>query len=246
MENPTTLILSRMITQSRVMDVIANNIANASTPGYQSLHVQSGTWLDRQQNVSAPPGGQSLIYTQSLGTWRDGRAGPISRTGNPLDLALAGQGYFTVQTASGTRLTRDGRFGLLPDGSIADANGDKLLSATGQPITIPPGSGSISIAGDGSISTSAGLLGQIGVVNVSDPQALQDAGDNLLIANTPTTQATNPQIIQGAVEGSNVQPVLEITHMMANALQFQMISQFVQAESTRQQNAMSQIFGPNG
>jgi flagellar basal-body rod protein FlgF len=243
MDNTTSIILSRMITASRTVDVIANNIANVSTPGYEATHLQSAAWIDRMRGVDAPPGGSTLSYTQAVGTWRDTAPGAVHQTGNPLDLALPGGGYFTVQTANGPRLTRDGRFGLLPNGTIANASGDALLDPGGQPITVPPQSGSLTIAADGTISTAQGIIGQVGVVTVADPQGLNAEGGNLFQTTTPPIPDAAPNIVQGALEGSNVQPILEITKMMQASQNFRMIAQFITAEQSRSQSAISKILG---
>lgn len=243
MNNTTSIILSRMLTASHTLDVIANNIANVSTPGYEATHLESAAWIDRMRGVRAPPGGHSLAYTQALGTWRDTRPGPIHRTGNPLDLAISGGGYFTVQTPNGPRLTRDGKFGLLPNGTIADTAGNPLLGTGGQKITVPPQSGALSIAADGTISTVKGIIGQVGVVTVTDQQSLKAEGSNLFRATTAPLPVPDPRIVQGALEGSNVKPIVEITRMMQASQNFQMIAQFVSAEQARDQTAMSQLLG---
>ncbi|MDD2877144.1 MAG: flagellar hook-basal body complex protein [Acidiphilium sp.] len=243
MDNTTSIILSRMITASRTVDVIANNIANVSTPGYEATHLESAPWIDRMRGVTAPPGSSTLAYTQAVGTWRDATPGPVHQTGNPLDLALPGGGYFTVQTQNGPRLTRDGRFGLLPNGTIANASGDTLLDPGGQPITIPPQSGTLSIASDGTISTSQGIIGQVGVVTVTDAQNLIAEGNNLFRTATAPVPSANPNIVQGALEGSNVQPIVEITKMIQASQNFRMIAQFISAEQSRDQSAISKILG---
>jgi Flagella basal body rod protein. len=79
MDNTTSIILSRMITASRTVDVIANNIANVSTPGYEATHLQSAAWIDRMRGVTAPPGGSTLAYTQATGTWRDAPPAQFTR-----------------------------------------------------------------------------------------------------------------------------------------------------------------------
>lgn len=246
MENQTAIILSRMVTASRTMDVIANNIANASTPGYESLHLKSSAWIDRMNDVQASDGGNTLAYAQSLGTWRDTKPGPIRHTGNPLDLALTNSGYFTIQTSNGPLLTRDGRFSLSPNGSIVDDSGDKVLDNAGNPVLVPSDAGSLTIASDGTISGKNGIIGQVGVVTVADPQTLTAQGDNTFAAQTVPMPVSNPGITQGALESSNVEPITEISHMMQASQNFQMIAQFLSAEQTRHQNAIAQIISPNG
>lgn len=243
MENTSTIILSRMLTASRTVDVIANNIANVSTPGYEATHLASAAWLDRMRNVSAPPGGSTLAYTEARGTWRNDQPGPVHQTGNPLDLALPAGGYFTVQTPNGPRLTRDGQFNLMPDGTIANSAGYSLLDTNGQPIAIPSQSGHLTIAGDGTISTPKGIISQIGVVTVANPQSLTAEGSNLFKPTTPPVPDPNPKVVQGALEGSNVRPITEITHMIEASRNFEMLAQFLASEKSRSQTAISQLLG---
>jgi len=226
------------------MDVTAGNIANANTPGYKAERVLFSEWLARQQNTQSPPGDSTIAYTQDRATWREQRDGPLSHTGNPLDIAITGTGFFTVDTARGPRLTRAGRFGLMPDGSIANSAGEKLLDTQGIPLQVSVTDTSISIAGDGTISSENGRIGKIGVVAPADPMRLQAEGGTLLKADTPTQQVEQPRLVQGAVEDSNVQPILEVTRMINDSRQFEIVSQFVQAEADRQQAAIDKILQP--
>jgi flagellar basal-body rod protein FlgF len=241
MENPTTIILSKMVQASRAMDVIANNIANASTPGYKSVHLSSTAWIDRMKNVNAPEGGGALAYARSNGTWRDMRAGAIQQTGNPLDFALTKSGYFSIKTNKGTFLTRDGQFTISTAGELVTSSGGSVLDASGQPIKIPKGAGAISVASDGTISAAGSIIGKLSVVTVNDAQSLTAEGNNLLRASTTPTSVSNPEIVQGALEESNVQPIKEISNMLEDSQRFQMISQFISAEQTRHQDAMSKL-----
>jgi flagellar basal-body rod protein FlgF len=241
MDLTTAIAGSRLVAQQRALDVIADNLANANTPGYKAERVQFSDWLSRQPASAVPPGGTQIAYTQDRATWRDFQAGTLTHTGNPFDLALPGNGYFTVNTPRGPRLTRDGRFDLTPTGQVADSNGNALLDNTGKPIQISPADTRISIAGDGTISSENGQLGKVGVVTVADPMRLSAEGGTLFRADTATTQVPKPGIVQGAVEGSNVQPVLEMTRMMNDLRTFQFVSQYVQAESDRQQQMIDKL-----
>ena len=132
MDSASYVALSRLTAQQRALDVTATNIANADTPGFQAGRVLFSDWLNRQRGTDAPPGGRVVAYTQDRATYRDRQAGALQHTGNPLDLALSGEGYFTVETKAGTRLTRAGRFSPLADGTLADAEGNTVLGADGQ------------------------------------------------------------------------------------------------------------------
>ena len=239
MQNASSIVLSRMVAASQAMDVVANNIANASTPGYKSVHLSSTAWIDRMENTDAPDGGQTVAYNLPRGTWRDEAAGPIQETGNPLDLALSGSGFFTVQTAEGVRLTRDGRFSMSADGTLVTTSGDAVLDSAGQPISIS--GGKVSTSSDGTITGTSGVIGNIAVVNVSNGKSLTAEGSNLFSAQGGWTPVSAPKIVQGALEDSNVKPIIEITDMLKASQNFQMISQFLSAEQTRHENAISKI-----
>ena len=246
MDITTSLAASRLIAQQRAMDITANNIANANTAGYRTERVQFSDWIDRQSGTAAPPGDKTITYTQDRATYRESQAGAISHTGNPYDLALSGNGYFSVATKNGTRLTRDGRFGPMPDGTLADSSGNAVLDINGKPIQVSPTDTQVTISGDGSVSTENGQVGKIGVVQPDNPNLLQAEGGTNFTANGPTTAVASPGIVQGAIESSNVQPVLEVTRMMDNLRQFQFVTQLVQAESERQQNSIEKLLPSSG
>ncbi len=243
MDIASNVATSRLVAQQRAMDVIADNIANANTPGFKAQRMQFSDWLSPQKST-APQGGGTIAYTQDRATWREQQVGTLTHTGNPLDLALGRDGYFTVQTASGQRLTRDGRFSLQANGTLSDSAGDAVLDSNGQRIQFQPTDTQISIAGDGTVSTENGQLAKVGVVNPSDPMKLVAEGNTLFRADVPTAPVVAPAIVQGAIEDSNVQPVLETTRMMDGERQFQFMMQFIQAESDRQQSAIDKLLSP--
>lgn len=232
---------SRLIAQERAMDVTASNLANMTTSGFKAMRVQFADWLSPQRGASVPPGGQMVAYTQDRATWRDQRPGPIAQTGNPLDIALPGEGYFSVETADGPRLTRAGRFALSADGTIVTAAGQALLDTNNRPIRVPANETQITITPDGSVRGKQGALGKIGVVRPEDPARMQPVGDNLFRIDGPAPQLAQPKILQGMLEGANVEPVRETTRMMRELREFQFASQFVQAEADRQQSAIDRI-----
>jgi flagellar basal-body rod protein FlgF len=243
MDVTSNVATSRLVAQQRAMDVIADNIANANTPGFKAERVQFSDWLS-QQNTAAASGGRTIAYTQDRATWREQQAGTVSHTGNPLDLALGGSGYFTVLTSRGPKLTRDGRFGLMPDGTMADSAGDPLLDTNGQRIQFSPTDTQITVAGDGTVSSENGQLAKVGVVSPSDPMQLTAEGNTRFASGSPTAQVATPGIVQGGVEDSNVQPVLETTRMIDGERNFQFLIQFIQAEADRQQSVIDKLLTP--
>jgi flagellar basal-body rod protein FlgF len=241
MDIASSVATSRLVAQQRTLDVIAGNLANANTPGYKAERVQFSDWLSRQSGGTTPPGGSPIAYTQDRATWREQQSGPISQTGNPLDVALTGNGYFTVSTPSGPRLTRDGRFSLLPSGTLSDTAGNAVLDSNGQPIQLAPTDTRITIAGDGTVSSQNGQIAKIGVVQPTDPMFLNAQGNTLFVSGSTTAAVAAPALQQGAIEESNVQPVMEVTRMMDGQRQFEFLAQFVQAESDRQQNSIDKL-----
>jgi flagellar basal-body rod protein FlgF len=245
MELATYIALSRLTAQSREMDVTATNLANADTPGFKAERMVFSDWLAREPQSATPPGGRVLAFTQDRATYRDQRQGTFTQTGNPLDLSIGGDGYFTVDTPRGPRLTRAGRFSLGADGTIEDMDGDALLDANGAHLQVAPGESGVEVAGDGTVSSSNGQIGRIGVVTAAAPNQLKAEGGTLLDAGaTSTSAAAAPRIIEGATEASNVQPVVEMTRMMTQLREFQFTTQFLQAESDRQQQAIDKIAAP--
>nr|WP_294528556.1 flagellar hook-basal body complex protein [uncultured Rhodopila sp.] len=241
MDITTSLAASRLIAQQRAMDITANNLANANTPGYRTERVQFSDWIDPQPSAAKVPGSGTVTYTQDRATWRESQPGTITHTANTFDLALTGQGYFTVSTPAGPRLTRDGRFGLMPGGTLADSSGNSVLDTAGKPIRIAATDTQISIAGDGSISSENGPIARIGVVQPSDEMKMRAEGATRFISGATTSPVASPGIVQGSVEQSNVQPVMEVTRMMNDVRQFQFVTQMVQAESDRQQNTIDKL-----
>ena len=124
------------------MDVIANNIANMNTPSYKGEKMMFVEYLVEPQKD------QPLSFVQDFGMIRDMTEGPLASTNNPLDMAISGDGFFTVETENGARYTRSGRFQLDREGQIVNQLGHPLLTAGGQPILVPSGSGPITIASD--------------------------------------------------------------------------------------------------
>ena len=240
MENPTYIALSRLVAQQRTLDVIANNIANSSTPGFKTEHVLFSDWLAPEPSKSLQ-GEHELSFTQDRATWRDQAAGTLTHTGNPLDLAIRGNGYFTVLTDAGPRLTRAGRFSLQPDGTIGDDGGNPLLDATGSPLRLNSGETNISVAGDGTITSDSGRIGKIGVVIPEDLNRLSAQGGQLFQTAAATSPVVAPKLIQGAVEDSNVSPMIELTRMMQLERDFQLVTQFVQSEADRQTSTIDKM-----
>ncbi len=241
MENATTIALSRLVAQQRAMDVTAGNIANANTPGFRTERMMFSDFLVHQHGARTV-GDSTLVYAQDRASYRDRQPGPLAHTANPLDLALGSDGYFTVKTQAGPRLTRAGHFGLGPDGTVVDDAGNALLDAGGQSIRASPADTALTVTSDGMLASENGPIATIGVVTPVDPLRLKDEGGRLSNASeTSTAKTVAPRVMQGAIEESSVQPTVEVTQMMTELREFQFVTQFIQGEGDRQQNAIDKI-----
>jgi flagellar basal-body rod protein FlgF len=219
MDNSLLVSLSQQLASFRAMDVIANNLANVSTPGYKREAAKFEEYVAHVRPSETQKGSQSVSFVKDAGILRDLSQGNVEHTGATFDLAINGTGYFAIQTPQGERYTRDGHFSLNQDGLVVTSNGQPLLG-DGGPITITPDDQNVTFGPDGTISSMVNGLGnQVGklrVVDFPNPRLLQKQGANLYAAppgQAPLTSA-DAQVAQGMLEGSNVAPVIEISHMI--------------------------------
>lgn len=243
MDSPGYIMLSRLGAQLRSTQVLANNLANADTPGFRAERAVFAEFLQpRAAGNAAPPGDRGAAYAIDRATWRDTAGGAISTTGNPFDLALQGDGFFAVETPRGERYTRAGRFVLSGDGKLTDADGNAVLGAGGAPIVLGPNDTRVEVLGDGTIRSENGPVGQLRVVRFDDAQRLRAEGARLYASDDgPGATAERPGVVQGAVENSNVRPVVEITNLTAQTREFQFAAQFVEREGERLSSAVERI-----
>lgn len=198
--------IESMLAQERRLEQTSNNLANVNTSGY------------KKENTAF----QEMLFTAASGHQRVGKAikiitdhaqGSTELTGNPLDLALTGDGFFKIQTAGGIRYTRAGEFTRDNQNQLTTANGDPVLGQGG-PIII--NGNNIQIQPNGEVWVDGNLIDQLDVVTVNDKSLLEKEGRNLfrLIGNGQEV-ATQTGIQQGAVEKSNVNTVLEMSEMIS-------------------------------
>lgn len=228
MENALYIALSHQMTLRRQMDVIANNVANASTPAFK---------VDRMvfvEQLVTTPDGQELTFVQDVGVARDMTEGAFTKTGNDLDLAIRGDGYFAVDTPFGERYTRNGRFGLDPQGQLVTNAGDIVLDESGGPIVIPQGAGPIQVSRDGTVSNSEQVLGRLRVVRFADDQLLTKEGNSLYATTQPPLPAPDAAVVQGMVEESNVEPIIEITTMILALRAYEAAQKIIESETQLQ------------
>ena len=215
MQNAMLVGLSRQVALARELDVVANNVANSTTTGFKARNSRFSEHLMPVARADGFPGpDRRLSYVIDAGSALDLSTGPIERTGNPLDAAIRGDAFFAVQTAAGERYTRAGSFQLDAAGQLVTADGRPVLGENG-PITVTPQDGPASISPEGTITTPAGERGRLKLVRFSDPGSLRNEGANLFSSPSPAQAAgAEGRIEAGALERSNVRPVVEMSRLI--------------------------------
>jgi flagellar basal-body rod protein FlgF len=202
-----------LMSRTQALDTIANNLANVSTAGFRASHNVFSSVLATTGNSPLSVLNQDANdYGVLSGTQLDTSQGALVRTGNDLDLAMEGPGYFAVQTATGPVYTRGGNFRTSPQGQLTTNAGDPVLGENG-PITIV--GGPVSISADGTISANGAISGRLKLVEFAPTAQIQSAGGTYYtVPAGATIAATNSQVRQSMLEGSNVNPVTSVVELI--------------------------------
>ena len=239
-ENAQLIGLSRQMALQRHMDMVANNIANVNTTGFKAEQV---LFEEFKMPVAAhgdfSGDDQTLSYVQDWATIQDFSDGAMVQTGGPLDVAIAGDGFFTVQTAGGERWSRSGAFQLNNEGTLVDLSGNPVMGEGGQ-IQFGPEETDINIAADGTVSSSEGAKGKLRIVEFADQQALTREGNNLMSGGTPIA-ATNSRVLQGFTEKSNVSGVAEMAEMIRVTRAYESIASLGQKQDDMRRDAIKRL-----
>ena len=227
MDNATYATLTRQTGLMAQMQMVANNIANATTTGYRGEHIGFSEY------VRTTGSGASLSMATARVRETDLSQGSLSRTGGAFDLAIEGEGFFMVQTPQGPRLTRAGHFGASENGDLVTPEGYPVLDAGGAPVFVPQGQGPVGIAPDGTISAGGTPVGQVGIVLPRNPLELVREAGTLFRADSGTEQAIGGRVLQGFLEESNVNPVLEVSRMIEVQRAYEMGQGFLEREDER-------------
>lgn len=240
MDNAMYVGLSRQMTLRRQMDVVANNIANQETTGFK---VEQLILAENPQGPAKTMGGPAPVkFVLDTGLARDFSQGTMRTTGNSLDVAIEGQGFFQITTADGPRYTRDGRFTLDASGQLTTQRGE-ILVGEGGAILVNTQNGPISISKDGIISQAGQRIGAVRPVQFASLSSLEKTGDGLYrnTANGQPTPATTAQLHQGMLEGSNVNAIKEITDMIEVSRAYERMARLVEQTAKLSENAISRL-----
>lgn len=241
MDNALYVGLSRQITLQREMDIVANNIANADTSGFkvESLMLK----VDPEAPAVTAGGPKPVKFVAAAGVARDFGQGGLRRTDAPMDLAIEGKGFFKVTTPDGERFTRDGRFRTDTQGHLVTQDGLPVADDGGGEITIDPEKGQISVSADGVVSQGSERVGKVGVFTFDNLSVLEKAGGNLLqnTSNLQPQATTDSKVRQGMLEGSNVNPVMEITRMIEVSRAYEQIAKMMDSQAQLSRDAVTRM-----
>jgi flagellar basal-body rod protein FlgF len=249
MENALLIGLSRQTALAREMDVIANNMANVTTNGFKARQARFGEYLmpgARADSFERPD--QRLSYVIDTGTPIDLSTGAIEMTGNPLNAAIKGDGFFAVQTPAGERYTRNGALQINAQGELVTGEGHRVLGENG-PILFQPGDRNIVISREGTITVREGAnivesqRGKLRLVGFAQPGRLRKDGTSLFAA--PAGLAPQPEptasVSQGFIEKSNVRAVVEMTRMIEVTRTYTTVAGVLQQQHDLRRTAIERL-----
>ena len=231
MDSGLYAVYTGLMARTHALDTAANNLANTGTNGFRAER-------DYFRGVLASAGADGSVAADSQvgsavngfgvlgGNQLDMGQGQLQTTGNPLDLAINGAGFFGLQTKNGVVYTRDGSFSRSTTGVLENSHGEPVLDTKGKPITVPTGTVRISPDGSVSVDTPAGsaIVGQVGVFDFTDPSQLSAEGTNRLSAPAGVKpQAGTGAVEQGAVEGANEDAIHGTVQLMLVQRQAEMM-----------------------
>ena len=232
--------LSGQLALEQRLQSIANNVANMNTGGYRAEGVKFDSVISRAGGIDVAYAGQGESYVSR-------RAGPMTPTGNPLDVAVQGEGWLAIETPAGTAYTRDGRMHLSQEGELKTVSGYRVLDRGGAPILIDPGAGAVVISDDGMIAQEGRQVGALGLFLISEQATLARHDNSAVIPDItpePVVDLVGNGVRQGFVEGANVNPVQEMTRLIAVSRAFEAAAAAVrEQEDTAQQ--VIRVLGPS-
>lgn len=244
MDSVLSVGMSHQAAVGRRMDIIANNIANASTTAYRAERVAFQDYLF-EMDVKAPPALRELRFVLDYGIVPDMRQGEIFSTGNSFDIALDGPGFLAVEGPDGPdgeRLySRAGSLLRNAAGELTLQNGSRVLGANGQPIAIDDGDIPVGISEDGTLSSAAGEIGQLLLVDFAEMKAMERRGDTLFATDQEALPPEGLRIVQGSLEGSNVNPIKEVTDMISVMRSYQSMERTLESHGELRDEAIERL-----
>jgi flagellar basal-body rod protein FlgF len=229
--------LSGQIALERRLETIANNVANMNTVGFRADGVTFAAELARA-------GDDRVAFASTGNTFISRQRGGMTKTDNPLDVAVQGDGWLAVKTPGGVVYTRDGRMKLTDTGQLQTVNGYQVLDAGGTPIAVDPDAGAPTISADGMITQDNKQVSAIGLFMIPDDARLTRAPNSGVIPDKPATPVLDfaqNGIIQGCVEGSNVDPIMEMSKLITVTRAFDSLNSAMNQSESSLQDAIKTL-----
>jgi len=236
MEASGYVTLTRQSGLLREMQVVANNIANSATAGFRREGMIFSEYVQRAG--SSPSVSMALGDTRQL----DLSEGGLVQTGSPFDFAIRGEGFFLIATPDGEQLTRAGAFTPGPDGTLQTADGHPLLDAGGAAVVLPAEASQIMLGADGTISADGQAVARIGLWQPEDPLTLRHVAGTRFTSGG-ATPVEGGIFVQGALEESNVEPVVEIARMIEVQRAYELGQGFLDREDERMRGMIRMMGG---
>ena len=242
-------VAGAMETVSRNHEVVSENLVNATTPGYRRQGMifevsAAPPTFGLEPDAAAPRHARAVPRARCQHSFVYLETGSLQKTDNPLDAALSGNAFFTLQGPNGPLYTRNGSFQLGGNGELQTRGGGYRVLGQGGQLTIPADSSSINVAGDGTVSANGAVVGKLQLASFADPTSLQRVGPTLFEGPAPETPLPGTiRVEQGFRESSNVQPVLEMVSMMMGMRTYEAAQKVLQtmtdaiAQNTRPQSS---------
>ena len=240
MSNAGYVGLSLQMALRQQLDVVANNVANISTGGFKGEKLVFLEQLSKVSQYHAGAGTQRLSEVADAGTYRDTSQGSFVQTGNPLDVALQGDGYLVVQASDGPRYTRAGGMQLNAERQLCDHNGYPVLG-DGGPISIPATDTDIKITPEGAVVSESGQQGVLRLVRFANEQNLKAKSGGTYSTTDAPLPSADTIVTQGGIEGSNVQPIVEMTRMIDLQRAYENVQNLLNTENDREKDAVSKL-----
>jgi flagellar basal-body rod protein FlgF len=235
MDSTGYITLSRQSGLQREMQVVANNIANAATTGFRAEGVIFSEYVKAVDGEASLSMGQGNIGKTSF------EQGGLRQTGGTFDFAIEGDGYFVIQTPMGDRLTRAGAFSPSADGQLVTPDGFPVLDAGRAPLFVPAGAGTLAVSSDGTLSINGAPLGQMAIVRPLEPLRMIREDGVMFRADAGDVPTEDARVLQGFVEGSNVNPLLELSRMIEVQRAYEMGQSFLKTEDERVRTAVKTL-----
>lgn len=225
---PLYILSGGMLLQERKLAVITNNLANADTPSFKKDLLEIASWYAdmgvRVPDTSPENPTNNFVYPMVSGVFTDLSQGPLRETGNPLDLAIEGEGFFALNTPQGIRFTRKGNFRLDAEGFLVSEEGFRVLDRNNRELRLNVEGGELRFDGEGNIYVNGELVGTLGIWSL---QEAQKVGLDLYTGTPEPSQ--DFRIRQGFLELSNVNPIVEMVRMIETSRAHEVYARLIQA-----------------